>query len=74
MIVSVKRRTISEIAGHMTHVGTIEQTVQTHQPHYQLTSLSWSFLERNAARLALDLSILCGVRFSEAAIFTFNQY
>lgn len=42
--------------------------------HYQLTSLNWSFRERNAVRLAADLSILVsrgGVRFSETRYVRF---
>lgn len=40
---------------------------------YQLTSLSWSFRERNAVRFAADLSILVsrgGVRFSGTRVWS----
>lgn len=40
---------------------------------YQLTSLSWSFRERNAVRFAADLSILIsrrGLRFSGTRVWS----
>lgn len=46
------------------------------QSHYQLTSLSWSFRERKAVRLAADLSILesrGGVRFSTTRFVRFSM-